>query len=431
MRINKLEITNFRCFEHLEINLNQKCNVLVGINGAGKSSLLDALSIALGGYLAGFDNIKSNSIAQVDAHYKMYAAGSRVERQAQFPVVVSASASIGEEPVNWQRELYGEGRRTTHGNLKEVTERARGYQDRVRKGEADCILPLVAYYGTGRLWLQKINRVKHKSSEVLSRQKGYVDCIAAESNDKQMMQWFEDMTYIQLQEGRELAELEAVKKALRQCYMSASKAIKNARFSYDVKSHELEILIEREDSVEKFPVRMLSDGEKGVISLVADIAYRMALLNPNLLDRVLETPGVILIDEIDMHLHPAWQKKIIGDLISIFPNIQFVVTTHSPSVLVNVPREYVWILDSYHLYQPNAKTFGRTVEEILREIMGVNVRPDKILELQHMFDQAIDDGDYKYAKVVLEEMRELLGENAVEVIENQITLDVELIEELE
>ena len=140
---------------------------------------------------------------------------------------------------------------------------------------------------------------------------------------------------------------------------------------------------------------------------------------------------VILIDEIDMHLHPAWQKKIIGDLISIFPNIQFVVTTHSPSVLVNVPREYVWILDSYQLYQPNAKTFGRTVEEILREIMGVNVRPDKILELQHMFDQAIDDGDYKYAKVVLEEMRELLGENAVEVIENQITLDVELIEELE
>ena len=167
-----------------------------------------------------------------------------------------------------------------------------------------------------------------------------------------MMQWFEDMTYIQLQEGKPIAELETVKKALRQCYMSCDTTITDASFQYNVKSQELEVTVSRDDSVEKFPVQMLSDGEKGVISLVADIAYRMALLNPDLLEHVLETPGIVLIDEIDLHLHPAWQKKIVDDLIHIFPNIQFVITTHSPSVLANVRKEYVQTLNHNQLYKP-------------------------------------------------------------------------------
>ena len=168
-------------------------------------------------------------------------------------------------------------------------------QQKVRNGDSQCILPLVAYYGTGRLWLQKRNRNPYYPGEKLNRQMGYIDCLAAESNEKQMTQWFEKMTYIQLQEGRPIPELEAVKNAMKRCYLSVDSSIKNVQFAFDVKSGELEGLIYRDDQTDKFPVRMLSDGEKGIISLVADIAYRMALLNPDLLDRVLETPGVVLI----------------------------------------------------------------------------------------------------------------------------------------
>lgn len=171
---------------------------------------------------------------------------------------------------------------------------------------------------------------------------------------------------------------------------------------------------------------MLSDGEKGVISLVADIAYRMALLNPDLLEHVLETPGIVLIDEIDLHLHPAWQKKIVDDLIHIFPNIQFVITTHSPSVLANVRKEYVQILNHYQLYKPQDTTYGRSVEEILRGVMDVNVCPDEIMELQNKFDSAIDAENFEQAQKILQEMRIILGDNAETVIENQITLDVEM-----
>lgn len=197
MRIERLRVENFRCFEKLEMKLHTKCNVLVGINGAGKSTILDALAIALGGYLTGFDGIRSNSILPEDAHYEMFCIGSRIEPQEQFPVVIYAEGTVekGNETedssnaiIAWQRELNGKGRRTTHGNVKHIADYARTLQNSVRSGDVMCILPLVTYYGTGRLWLQKRNRTKYKKGEKLNRQMGYVDCTAAESNEKQMMQ---------------------------------------------------------------------------------------------------------------------------------------------------------------------------------------------------------------------------------------------------
>lgn len=240
-----------------------------------------------------------------------------------------------------------------------------------------------------------------------------------------MMQWFEEMTYIQLQEGMVIAELEAVKRAICNCYLNVNSSVTDAKLAYDVRSQELEIYIYHHDEAEKFPVRMLSDGEKGMISLVADIAYRMALLNSNLLDDVLETPGVVLIDEIDLHLHPAWQKRVMGSLLRIFPNIQFVVTTHSPSILLNLSRENIWILNQNEIYQPQDMTYGRSVEEILREVMDTNVKPDEVVNMQREFEHAIDIEDYYSAKQILDKMKNIMGENANVVIENQIVLDVE------
>lgn len=435
MRLDKLRLKNFRCFDTLEINFHPKCNILIGKNGSGKSTILDGLAIALGGYLLGFDGIKSNSILPDDAHYKMFMAGSRIEPQGQFPVEVYAQATVhqpdsrfdtSEAVISWQRELNGKERRTTHGNLKCIVEYAKTLQEQIRSGNEMCILPLSAYYGTGRLWLQKRKRPSRAKGSPLNRQMGYTDCIAAESNEKQMMQWFEDMTYIQLQEGHPIVELETVKAALRECYLSVDDSVTDAQFIYNVKSHELEIHMVRDGQAEQFPVRSLSDGEKGIISLVADIAYRMALLNPGLLDNILKTPGVVLIDEIDLHLHPAWQKKIVSDLTRIFPNIQFIMTTYSPSILVNVSNENVLLLDHFHLYRPQTTTYGRTVDEVLQEVMDINVRPDKILALENSFDQAIDMENYELAKNILQQMRTILGDHAKEVIENQIILDVEM-----
>ncbi len=141
------------------------------------------------------------------------------------------------------------------------------------------------------------------------------------------------------------------------------------------------------------------------------------------------TPGVVLIDEIDMHLHPMWQKKIMSDLARIFPNIQFVVTTHSPNVLTNIKKEHIRILDHYCLYEPQNATYGRSVEDILLEVMGVDVRPDQVKMILEKFSQAIDNENYQLAQQYLHEMKAILGSNAKEVVESQFTLDAEMLGE--
>ena len=121
---------------------------------------------------------------------------------------------------------------------------------------------------------------------------------------------------------------------------------KDVKFRFSVKSDELELVIRYKDgAVSYLPVRLLSDGIRTILNMVADIAYRMAVLNPQLLGNIVrDTDGIVMIDELDMHLHPSWQQRIMQDLTRIFPKLQFVVTTHAPSILANVHKENIRII---------------------------------------------------------------------------------------
>lgn len=426
MKISNISLKNFRCFKDLELNLNSKFTVLLGINGAGKSTILDVIAIALGAYISGFDDLLSNSIHLEDAHYDMYAIGNNIEKQPQFPVEIIAEATINNKKYEWKRELKGKGRKTTIVDAKEIRNYASELQAKVRDGNKDCVLPIVAYYGTGRLWMQKRSRAIKKSSNNFSRLTGYVDSLDAASNEKLMISWFEKMTLIQLSEGKEVPELNAVKKAMNSCYLSANPQVKDVHFTFNVKTNEIEIVTHyKNGEVENLPMKLLSDGIKGAISLIADIAYRMATLNGQLLDKVLESPGVVLVDEIDMHLHPQWQKKIIKDLINIFPNVQFIFTTHSPSIVANVPAENILILDNYEISRPQNTTYGRDINSILREIMKSEVRPLEVIELIKAFYDNIDKENLDGARKNLEDMKKILGENDSEVVQAQVHLDME------
>ena len=122
----------------------------------------------------------------------------------------------------------------------------------------------------------------------------------------------------------------------------------NVQFNLDTGDIDVNYYDQNNEHV-RIPLSLLSDGYKCTISLIADIAYRMAILNPQLLDKVLtETEGIVLIDEVDLHLHPTWQKRILKDLLDIFPRVQFIVSTHAPEVINSVRSDSVVILkDNY------------------------------------------------------------------------------------
>lgn len=156
MYVKSLSLKNYRCHEKLSVNFNKEYTVLVGVNGAGKSTILDAVSTALGSYIAGFDGIASNGISREDAHRKMYEMGSRVDAEEQYPVEIAAMCEFeGRADIEWSRSLHSHEGRTHISQAKTIMEYGSQLQQKVREGDKETILPLIAYYGTGRLYMQK------------------------------------------------------------------------------------------------------------------------------------------------------------------------------------------------------------------------------------------------------------------------------------
>ena len=427
MKITKITLQNFRGFESFTASFHDKLSVIVGDNGAGKSSLLDALSVAVGTFLSGFDGLKATGITKDDAMNKCYDMGSVVDLQAQYPVVIGAAGDVDGCSILWTRELNGSTGSTTTAKAKDLISVASDYQNRIRSGDKTLILPIISYYGTGRLWAQKKEKKSSSQIEQFSRLVGYTDCLAAESNDKLMMKWFEKMTIQEFQRQGVSPEFAAVKQAICKCFEGIT-GYSDITVQYNLDTHGLDILFTDADGVHKrYPMKHLSDGYKNTLSMIADIAYRMAILNPQLLDDVLvQTPGIVLIDEVDLHLHPLWQQRILKDLQTIFPAVQFIVSTHAPSVISSVRKENLLILsDLTQAYQPVCEVYGSDANSVLSSVMSANERPVEIKQLFAAFYQAVDKENFDKAEQIYATLKTEIGDNDPELTSARVTLDLE------
>ena len=193
-------------------------------------------------------------------------------------------------------------------------------------------------------------------------------------------------------------------------------------FTSESRGMKPELTISKDDI--ELKLSQLSEGEKKCILIVADIARRLAIANPSLeISEVLEKgKGIILIDEIEAHLHPGWQREIIPALTKTFPSCQFIVTTHSPQVLSKVEKENIFVLEDGKVYEASY-TYGRDSNSILSETMGVPKRP---IEIQDELDECfnlIDDNQIEQAKAKLKELSDLLGHNDSEIVKVNTTID--------
>lgn len=176
----------------------------------------------------------------------------------------------------------------------------------------------------------------------------------------------------------------------------------------------------------RIPASSLSDGYRCTISLIADIAYRMALLNPQLLDNVLsETDGIVLIDEVDLHLHPTWQKRILKDLMDIFPKVQFIVSTHAPEIINSVKSDSIVILKDNAILPAVDETYGKDANTILREVMEVSTRPEAIRSLLEKFYKLLDKKEWEQAESVIKQLEAEVGNNDAEVNACRVRLELE------
>lgn len=424
MKIKNIKLKNFRCFEELVIELNERCNVIVGVNGAGKSTILDALAISIGTYFAKIPTTYSLPIQKEDVLRKSYLTGSIISTEYQFPVVISTEGIANGEFIEWSRELNGLKNKTTVKNASNLIEVGHIQQQNIQNGVTDTTLPIFAYYGTGRLYKKKNNRITKLGIKKSSRLDGYTDALSLGTNEKQLLRWFEDMTLIKIQEDREIPELKTVKTAIEKCFEIGNKDVTDVSINYSVKSKDIEVSYRKNNEIEKLPLHMFSDGIRITLTMVADIATRMAKLNPQLLDNVLETPGVILIDEIDMHLHPSWQSRIITSLLETFTNIQIITTTHSPIVISNIKSEYLRILKNNEIMNPSTN-YNRELDDIVNNIMETDYRSEEVRNLINQINQNIDNGEFDEAKKLLDNLKDILGETDSEVISARNSIELE------
>lgn len=431
MIIKSIALKNYRCFEDIEINFHEKLTVIVGDNGSGKTSILEGLAVSLGTLFIGLDGLDGVSINKKDARLNAYLMGESEDVQPQYPVEITAVGDIDGQKITWKRSLNGEAGNTTVKDAKDITDIAKGYQKRMRNGDATLVLPIVAYYGTGRLW-DYHRKKKTDTFKNSTKTNGYIDSLDGTANTKLMMDWFKKKTIQKFQKnlkgltgGKELA---TVHDAMSMCYKSIT-GYKDVSFDYNFDTDEIECCYVNSEGLHmNIPLSQMSDGYKSTISLIADIAYRMAVLNPQFGPDVIgKTSGVILIDEVDLHLHPAWQHRILGDLQEIFPRVQFIVTTHAPAVISSAKSENLVILKDCKMLEANAEIYGNDVNSILKDIMGVSERNPAIADLFCQFYSRLNDGQYDEAEKILDKIDGQRDYHDKEVAADRVKLKLERI----
>jgi predicted ATP-binding protein involved in virulence len=375
MRINKLHIENFRGYKNLDLSLHKGFNLIIGDNGSGKTAILEALNIAMGSFFLGIRNTKTRNILHNDVHI----SSSEFSEEFAWPVSVKAEGVFNDEPLIWKRELTSFKSSTLIRDAKGIKDKATELDAQVRKGEA-VDLPILAYYATGRLFNEaKASNVLNKKIQIGSRFRAYDKCLEAKSTFKQFLNWYKSKELSKIQKGESDLSYSIVKDTIVHNIPNC----KNIYFEFDEDKPQ-GLKIEMNDG-RTLPFLYLSDGVRNFFALIADIAYKCVILNSHLKEKVLEkTKGIVLIDELDLHLHPDWQKKIVLSLRNTFPSIQFVASTHSPFLIQEA--EYLIKLKD-NAIESLTSAVDMSIEDIAEEIQEV-VNPQWSEKRQKMFSLA-------------------------------------------
>jgi predicted ATP-binding protein involved in virulence len=410
VRIDHLTIKNFKGFTSCEVDFNSHFNLLVGDNATGKTSVLDALAIAVDTWFLGIrGDEKAGGIDSDQVRVKAFPHPDTTFFEKQFPSRIEARGLVLGRDLQWARELSRDGGRTTTAEAKELTRVAEEADQKVRSGE-DIALPLICSYGTERLWYEsrhsKVNRKEDSSPRRPSRFDGYRDGTAFEIQETALLEWIRAEVSASQQRGTETIALGVVRRAIVDCVENATGLYFDERYK--------EVIV----GMEKLGDQMfsnLSDGQRIMLTLIGDLVKRAATLNPHFGGNVLGlTPGIVLIDELDLHLHPKWQRRVIHDLKRTFPLVQFIATTHSPQLIGEAQPDEIRILEDGKVATP-VRSFGVDSSRILEEVMNVSPRNSEVEELLKRLSELIDKEDTERARKLLSEIETKLGANDPEV----------------
>ena len=374
MQINRLKLRNFKGFPDLDQGLNRRFTLIVGNNGAGKSSLLDALSVAFGSFFLGIPVVPPRHIRQNEVRELEQDFDGTPEFNKAYPVEVEAEGTIVHPltakvtNVCWKRSLGKERGRTTIRDARELSSIAQEAYQAMEK-RTNPTLPLLSYYGTGRLWAEPRNVEKGKRR---SRFDAYRNSHEPRVSSADLLDWLHRERLKEFETERPSRLLAAWNKAVETCFEE------DVKVTYSPSRERLEVrFICHKQTV---AYENLSHGQRNILSMAGDIAFKAIILNPHLGDEaVTAVKGIVLIDELDLHLHPRWQRIIVPALLQAFPHLQFVATTHSPFIIQSLSEGVLLDLNDMEM---DDQVHNLPLRDIVEDVQKVKTS-DRSAALQH------------------------------------------------
>lgn len=419
MRLNSIDIHNFKGIDELHLSFKPGFNLIVGENGKGKTSILEAIAVGLGGYVAGVPKTQTRHFSQDEIRTIYHRIGDGSCAPETFlPLEVELDATINEIPFHWKRSRVSEKESRSTIQPRDVYH----YATRLTN-EIDSELPLILFESAARLYNQK-RAAKRQGITRFPRNVGYSDALKDASNQKMIIDWCVKMEMLWLHTKNEIEEYESVKRIVSDFMteMNRYEGDSKCRVYFDVQLWE--IMYEMNGAV--MPLSSLSAGYQSLIWMVFDIAYRMAILNPHLGRNICLTKGIVLIDELDMHLHPKWQWSVINALATVFPNIQFIATTHAPVLAVSSKNVNIINIEGLSVIG-RVSNYGADVNTAIEDYLNSTSYPPEIKEAIDSVVRFFDNNELQEAENTIQTIKERLGGNHPLVVRLMARLTLEQI----
>lgn len=430
--------------------------VFIGNNGSGKTSLLKAMSTILSWFVSRIKSEKGNGspIPEIAIHNAANTAG--IEISVMDELGNSAANSMVNVPAqcgfsrgelipnqyisNWFIAKAKSGKQVTqNSDLSELTQLTSAYRYKYTQDD-DANLPLLAFYSVERVVLDipvKI-RGKHNFQQI----DGYDNSLNQGVDFRRFFEWFREREDSENESSinddaielvgktlginagdelwKKLARLKASSKdrqltAVRTAISNFMPGFSNLRVRRKPRLH-----MSIEKNGKQLDVAQMSQGEKSLLALIGDIARRLAMMNPGL-ENPLKGDGIVLIDEVDMHLHPTWQRKIIQRLTSTFPNVQFILTTHSSLVISDYKEVLVYSLDNHEKTELPTQ-YGKDANSVLVDVMNTDVRNQEINSLLNNLLDAIQEADFIAAHEHLSRLEAEIPKDNIELSKARLLL---------
>lgn len=410
MKLTNLTISNFKMFEHLNLIFEPGFNLILGDNGVGKTTILEAASVALSGFFIGMEDVPVRNIYKNDVRYQILKDHNGTPNKSYTcPVEIRSTLVYGGAEYTWTRtkkDAAGSSRTTL--SPREIVPVSQELVNSLHMK----MWPLISYQSASRHWISaRRDAHEKKRKQFHDRRCGYLGCLDKAVNMQSIYDWSRQMEWTIIR-AHHLPKNYTIFGEIISKFMRTMNDGAGSEVLYHPTFEKL-LYTENGDFYE---IEDLSAGYQSVLNLVIDLAYRMAILNPDAGTDIPNAEGIVFIDEIDSNLHPKWQWRIVDALTETFPNVQFIAATHSPIIVSSCKNANIIHIDSKQNIQYIGDTYAFSVNEILKDMLGYHMRPEKIENLVEAFEGHMDKDEYFAAKKALLELIRLLGDDHPEVI---------------